>query len=110
MPAIGVLFARMARSYKCITQKVGSSQASSGVRTASTRRVAAPDAGFALAGPSRRARVRSIQRKAGPVAGAAYHCSLGTILGCSGSPSYAGVMICMPYSLNRSRMFRCSPV
>jgi hypothetical protein len=47
---------------------------------------------------------------AGFVAGAMNHCSFGTTLGWAGSPSYAGVIIWMPYSLKTSRMFWWSAV
>src|SRR5262245_40134069 len=44
----------------------------------------------------------------GTAAGAVYQLSCRTTFGISGSPSYAGVMICTPNSLNTSRMLRCS--
>jgi putative addiction module antidote len=49
----------------------------------------------------------SFAPEGGGCAGATCHSSLGTTLGASGSPSYAGVIIWMPYSLKTSRIFAC---
>src|SRR5215203_5616009 len=49
----------------------------------------------------------TVSFSAGATAGAMNQSFGGTIFGSAGSPSYAGVMIWTPYSLNTSRMLRC---